>query len=52
MSDVCVSSRIRFARNISGFEFPNKLEQKAKEKVLETIFNELKHLNFRLIKKD
>ena len=52
MSDVCVSTRIRFARNISGFEFPNKLEQKAKEKVLETVFEKIKPLNFRLIKKE
>ncbi len=52
MSDVCVSTRVRLARNISGFEFPNKLEQKAKEKVLETVFDELKNQNFRLIKKE
>lgn len=52
MSDVCVSSRVRLARNISGFEFPNKLEQKAKEKVLETVFEQLKPLSFRLIKKE
>lgn len=52
MSSVCLSSRIRLARNISGYEFPNKLEGKAKEKVLEEILAALNKDEFKIIKKD
>ena len=35
-SDVVVSSRIRFARNLSNFPFMTKLDKTAKQKIEET----------------
>lgn len=49
-SDVAVSTRVRFARNITGYKFPNMMSQKESEAIIEKVNNSIDKKQYELFK--
>ena len=46
-SDVVLSTRVRFARNIKGIPFPNKISKEPAQQVIEMVDEALKMLSIK-----
>ena len=49
-SDVCLSSRIRFARNIEGFKFVNMLKVNEKQEIIKILNDAIDNKKYKLFK--
>lgn len=45
-SDVVISTRVRFARNIQGFRFPNAMGEEEADRVIQIVKNAVNHKDF------